>query len=86
MRVITVIRILVWILAIVLLIIFFKQNTRPVDIEFPFVRHHRFGLIYLLLISFLLGAFTSFFITIAVSAKIRKKRKSKESEDLLEGE
>ncbi|UCC95283.1 MAG: DUF1049 domain-containing protein [Candidatus Omnitrophota bacterium] len=84
MRFITAIKILISILVIILLAIFFMQNTHPVDIQFPFVRGHRFGLIYLLLIAYLSGALTTFFITIIVNAKMRKKRKLKESEELLE--
>ncbi len=84
MRAITVARIGMFISAVGLFIIFFRQNMGAVAIEFPFVRPHRCGLIYLMLISFLLGAFASFVIGMLVNAKIRERRKLRESEDLVD--
>ena len=79
-------KILIFILVVAFLAIFFTQNTHPVNIHFPLGRAYRFGLIYLLLIGYLLGVSTALFLTIIVNAKIRKKRKSRESKELLEGE
>ena len=84
MRAITVARIGIFISAVGLFAIFFRQNTGAVDIEFPFVRPHRCGLIYLMLISFILGAFTSLVIAMLVNVKVREKRKLRESKDLVD--
>ena len=84
MRFITTIKILIFVLVIVFLIIFFMQNTHYVAIQFPFGGALRFGLVYLLCIAYILGAFAAFFITVIVNKKIRKKRKLKQSEELFE--
>lgn len=84
MRFITMIKILIFVLVIIFLAIFFMQNTHYVGIQFPFGEARRFGLIYLLSLAYISGAFTAFFITVIVNKRIRKKRKLKESKELFE--
>jgi uncharacterized integral membrane protein len=64
--------------------IFFLQNRQPVYIQFPFTRECRFGLIYLLLTAYLVGSLTTFFSVILIGRKIKKRRKIKESQELIE--
>ena len=86
MRIITTIKILLFILALTLVTIFFLQNTGPVGIQFPFGKAGRLGLIYLLLIAYFSGVFSSFFMMIIISAKVKKRRRLRESEELVEEE
>lgn len=84
MRFVTSLKIIALIVSIALLAIFYIQNTGPAEIQFPFGRPYRFGLIYMLLISFAAGVLTTVFITMMISAKIKRKRRSEESEALVD--
>jgi uncharacterized integral membrane protein len=86
MRLISWIKLLIITLVVIFLSIFFMQNRGPVGIQFPFGGPCHFGLIYLILISYAMGILTAFLIATIAGSAIKKKRKLKESEDLIEEE
>ena len=86
MRLITWIKLLTIIVLIILISIFFVQNRGHVGIQFPFGGPRHFGLIYMLLVAYLLGIFTTVLASFMISAKIKKKKRLEESEDLFEEE
>lgn len=86
MRVTTVFKILIFIIMAGSLSIFYVQNTTPVGIQFPFGRPHHFGLIYIIGIAYVAGLSTALTVVIMVNSKMSKKRKTEETEELVEDE
>lgn len=86
MRFFTAVKLIISLLILVLLTIFYFQNTMPTDIQFPFTRVFHVRLIYLLLISYGLGVLTAICVVMKINAYLEKRRKLEETEDLVEEE
>jgi uncharacterized integral membrane protein len=83
MRFLTVLKIIFGILLVTLIVIFCSQNTAPVKIQHPFGHSESFGLIHVIVFSFLLGAISGVFFTLIINAKL-KGGEEEESEDLVD--
>ena len=86
MRFITSFKIFLVVIAVIMIAVFVNQNTHHVPIQFPFARPYQFRLILMLLISFTSGIILTLFSVMYINAKIAKKKRLEESEDLVEDE
>lgn len=89
MRILTFLKILVFLLIVALMTIFVIQNNAMTIIRFPFLQPIRVGRIYILLGSFGLGVISTLFLVFINNAKRKRKRElleaeEEESEDLVE--
>ena len=86
MRAATWIKLLIITLVISFLAVFFVQNRGPASIQFPFGGACHFGLIYVILISYVFGVLTAVLVTFMAVSKRAKKKRSRESESLSDDE
>lgn len=86
MRFVTKAKIFLGIILLILIIIFFRQNTHHVGIQFPFGRPYQFRLIYMLLIAFTSGILTALLIGIGIIRTIKRKEALENSQELVEEE
>lgn len=89
MKITTALKMVVLVLAVTLTTIFVLQNRMPVRVALPFERSFNFGLIYLLLIAYLLGVVTMVVAVVVIRRRIKRKRKlqdQEEAEELLDEE
>ena len=86
MRFPTVMKIVAGLIFLILLVFFVFENLDPVTIWIPMVRGRHFGLIYIILAFYLLGASNAFWMITYIGAERRKRLKLKvvpESEQSL---
>ncbi|MBF0511559.1 MAG: hypothetical protein HQL13_04430 [Candidatus Omnitrophica bacterium] len=84
MKVKTVIKIIAGLLAVIFLGFFIFENSDPVRIWLPLVKNRQCGLIYIIMISYLLGISNMFWIMTHFGARMKQKRKL--SENVEEGQ
>lgn len=68
-------------LTLTFMVIFFMENMEPVPLYFPILKGCKFGLIFIMLGSYALGAVTTFGVVTLVGAKIKRQRKLEEAEE-----
>ena len=59
-------------------IVFFIENMDPVPLYFPILKGCKFGLIFIMLGSYLLGAVTAFGVVTRIGARIKRERRLEE--------
>jgi uncharacterized integral membrane protein len=74
-------KIIIGILILTFLVIFFVENTDPVEIYFPILKGRKVGLMFIMLVSCLFGAVATLGVLATVGSGIRKKRKSQEKSE-----
>ena len=87
MRLSTAFKLLLGILGILLVTMIFLQNRVPVRVMLPFEHSFSFGLIYLLLFSYLLGVISMAIAVVVLRGRYKKTKKlkdDKEAEELLD--
>ncbi len=84
MRLATAFKLLLGILAIMLVTMVFLQNRGPVRVMLPFEHSVSFGLIYLLLLSYLLGVISMAIAAVIIRGKYKKTKKLKDEEEAEE--
>ena len=87
MRLSTVFKLMFAVLGGMLVTMFFLQNRGPVRVLLPFEHSFSFGLIYLVLIAYLLGVLSMAIAVVIIRKKYKKTRKlkdQKEAEELLD--
>jgi len=75
MRFSTVIKIIAGLIFLMLMVFFVFENLDPVTIWLPLIKDRHFGLIYIILAFYLLGASNAFWVITYAGAKRRKKMK-----------
>jgi len=90
MKVKTVIKIIVAVLAFVLFGFFVFENSDPVRIWIPLIKNRECGLIYIIAIAYLLGVSNMFWLMTHFGAKMRQKKQliesPEEGQELFEDE
>lgn len=84
MRLSTAFKLILGILGIMLVTMFFLQNRGPVRVMLPFEHSFSFGLIYLVLASYLLGVISMAVAAVIIRGKYQKTRKLKDDEEAEE--
>ncbi|MBF0217225.1 MAG: hypothetical protein HQL30_09570 [Candidatus Omnitrophica bacterium] len=79
MKRITGIKLFVGLLLALFAIMFFVENMDPVPIYFPIFKGRRFGLIFIMGFSYIMGMASMFFIMTKIGGKLREMRKKKEA-------
>jgi len=78
MRFSTVVKMIAGLLFLILIIFFVFENLDPVMIWIPFIKDRHFGLIYIILVFYLLGISNAFWVITFVGAERKKRLKLKE--------
>ena len=88
MRVSTIIKIILLILALIFMALFVSENMEPVRFYCPVIRAHKVELVYIMLGSFFLGVITAFLIAGIIGSKMKKTEAEEvdEDEELFEEE
>ena len=84
MRLWTAFKLFLWVVGSMLVTIFILQNRGPVRVALPFERSFGCGLIYLLVISYVLGVASMAAWVFAMRVQGEKKRKHQEKEEAEE--
>ncbi|MBF0489288.1 MAG: hypothetical protein HQL15_01540 [Candidatus Omnitrophica bacterium] len=79
MRAPTVIKIIFFLLFLILMVFFVFENIDPVPIWIPMFKGRHFGLIYIILASYVLGASNAFWVITLIHRERKKKQKLEES-------
>ena len=75
MRFSTVLKIIAGLIFLMLLVFFVFENLDPVVIWLPLIKDRHFGLIYIILACYLLGASNAFWMITAIGAQRKKRMK-----------
>ena len=81
MKLMTVIKIILGLLFIVFFGMFVFENIDPVRIWIPLFKGRQCGLIYIILVSYIIGVSNMFWFMVHFGAKMKSKQKLREVED-----
>ena len=91
MNIKTVLKIILGLLAFIFLGMFVFENLDPVRIWLPLIKNRQCGLIYIILIAYLIGVSNMFWIMVHFGARMKRKQQAaanlaEEGQELFEDE